>query len=1080
MGQRGFLPFVVLAVMVVGGAYCAAQSDAGSLAGVVSDPSGLVVPDAGVTATRLETNTSTSIRTNSSGVFAFVALQPGHYRIQVQASGFKGIVLKDVEIHVQDKLQRNFSLEIGTVSEMVNVEGGIEPINTQDASVGTVVDRQFMANMPLNGRSFQSLISLTPGVVITATSAGSQGQFSINGQRPDANYFMIDGVSANVGISSSGAQSALGGGAGVQVNTFGGYNNLASVDAIQEFKIETSTFAPEYGRMPGGQISIVTRTGSNAWHGSLYEYLRNTVLDANNWFNNHNGIARPPERQNDFGGVLGGPVLKNRLFFFFSHESLRLAVPKTLTESVPSLCARGLGSCLPGGVPAVAAMRPLLSSYPLPTVPQAPGTPNFDVNVATFNGAYSDTNNLDTDSLRLDWNASSRMSFFLRANNGPSDGTIRAAGASAVSVLHNGTRTFTVGQTFLFSPRMTNDIRYNYSFVPAYSTQHQDTFGGAVPVDFGNLIPSPYDLTNSFFNTSLRTIGGGLTGTPGLDRNRQYNLIDTVSLVHGKHQLKFGADYRRLHPVSVRAPYTQTLAFTLTTQSWITGNPNVYSVGGFQLKDFTYDNLGLYAQDTWHFTPRVSINYGLRWDYNPPPNFGADGALLALTGINPNDLSATHVAQLGTPLFETQMDAFAPRVGVAYQLSTSNEWGRVIRAGWGLFFDTAGAAAGFLERPLATKNAAAPIPFPIPAALQTPVAFPTAPPWGSISAVSPDLRLPYTHQTNLALEQMLGAKQVLTLTYAGAWARNLMRRDQFTSPNPDIPLSYLAVESVASSSYNSLQTLFQRRLSAGLQGMVSYTWSHSEDNSSQNFQNSLNPYVDPLSQYWGNSEWDIRHSLQGAVSYSIPAPAANRLVKAFLGNWGVDSLYRARTAPPIDLVQSNAFLAAGRPFTGTCSPTPCVPAPLGNNTAGTRVGIRPSLVPGASVLLRDASAPGGWRLDPTAFRLLPANSIAATQGTLGRNQLRNFAFNQLDFTVRRSFPIHEALTLQFRTDFFNLFNHPNFYLGGSALDVTSPLFGRAAATLNNSLGAGGAQGGYSPIYQAGGPRSVQFSLKLVF
>src|SRR4029453_6871554 len=242
-------------------------------------------------------------------------------------------------------------MTLGDTLETLTVEAGAPLVNTESGAVSTVIDRTFVENLPLNGRSFQTLIALTPGVVLTTATFAEQGQFSVNGQRPDANYFTVDGVSANFGVTGYIAMVETASGAAPAVSASGGTNSLVSVDAMEEFRIQTSSFAPEFGRTPGGQISIVTRSGTNAFHGTLSEYFRNDVLDARDWFVNFNSLAKPAERANDFGGVLGGPVRKDKTFFFFSYEGLRLRQPSTQQTVVPDNQSRQL---------APATMRPYL------------------------------------------------------------------------------------------------------------------------------------------------------------------------------------------------------------------------------------------------------------------------------------------------------------------------------------------------------------------------------------------------------------------------------------------------------------------------------------------------------------------------------------------------------------------------------------------------------------------------------------------------------------------------------------------------------------------------------------------------
>src|SRR5215813_6736277 len=272
--------------LLISAALLRAQSTNASLTGRVSDPSKARIVGARVTAVSVGTNSRYETTSNGSGEYYLPNLPPSAYRIEVEKAGFKKLIKPDVILHVQDTLAVDFEMPVGVASDSVTVEAGSPLLNTSDATVSTLIDNHFVENMPLNGRSFGSLIDLAPGVVLTPTNAREQGQFSVNGQRPDANYFTVDGVSANLGNSSS----SIGQGGSGQLpatSAFGGMSNLVGLDALQEFRVQTSTFAPEYGRTPGAQVSVVTKSGTNTFHGTAFEYFRNDVLDANNWFANH-------------------------------------------------------------------------------------------------------------------------------------------------------------------------------------------------------------------------------------------------------------------------------------------------------------------------------------------------------------------------------------------------------------------------------------------------------------------------------------------------------------------------------------------------------------------------------------------------------------------------------------------------------------------------------------------------------------------------------------------------------------------------------------------------------------------------
>ncbi len=523
------------------------QSPNATLNGQVLDSSGGLIASAIVDVVNVATNARYSTKTNAEGMYLLPELPPANYEIQVSHGGFKTIVKPDVVLNVRDAVVINFILPLGAVSERVTVEGGAPLINTQDAAVSTVVDRRFVENMPLNGRSFQSLMTLTPGVVLTKAKASEQGQFSVNGQRADANYFTIDGVSANIGSDNNTSIGQNGGGALPAFSALGGTNNLVSVDALQEFRIQTSTYAAEFGRTPGGQVEIVTRSGTNELHGTLFEYFRNDILDANNWFADKKGLPKPAERQNDFGGVLGGPVQipglyrgKNRTFFFLSYEGLRLREPQTKLTSVPTLAARQS---------APPSVQPFLNAYPLPN------GKDLGAGLAEFNGSYSNPSTLNATSIRLDHTFTDKLTFFARYNHAPSESIQRGSTGQSVtlndlSVVHVKTQTLTSGLVWSISPKISNDFRVNWSRNVAGNFLFLDSFGGATPPADSVLFPSSASRTNSINQFLL--LGGPNTilnvGNQASNSQRQLNVVDSSSFVASAHQLKFGVDYRRLFP----------------------------------------------------------------------------------------------------------------------------------------------------------------------------------------------------------------------------------------------------------------------------------------------------------------------------------------------------------------------------------------------------------------------------------------------------------------------------------------------------------------------------------------------------
>src|SRR2546426_9782651 len=530
-----------------------AQSTSANLTGRITDPSKAVIADAKIAAISADTNVRYETLTNVSGEYYLANLQPGSYRIEIETPGFKKLIKPDVILHVQDALEIDFEMMLGSASDSITVEAGAPLVNTESATVSTVVDRAFVENLPLNGRSFQTLMMLTPGVVVTATAFDDQGQFSVNGQRADANYFTVDGVSANFGVTGYFPLVETAGGGLPALSVSGGTNSLVSVDAMQEFRIQTSSFAPEFGRTPGGQISIVTRPGTNDFHGTLFEHFRNSALDARDWFVNLNHLAKPEERLNDFGGVFGGPILKDKTFFFFSYEGLRLRQPSSQQTAVPDVASRQQ---------APAAMQPYLNAFPVANGAAA------GLGLAQFNAAYSDPSTLNAYSIRVDHVVNSKMNLFVRYNYSPSRfderGPVSSVGSvlSTVQSLTSSVQTLTVGLTELIKPRISNEVRANYSNNRVGTKFTLDNFGGAMPPPDSLLFPAGFSSTGSLFEFVI--LGAGLyrQGKEATDEQRQFNLVDNLSVTTSGHQLKFGVDYRWLSPFSSPFSYAQFVLFS--------------------------------------------------------------------------------------------------------------------------------------------------------------------------------------------------------------------------------------------------------------------------------------------------------------------------------------------------------------------------------------------------------------------------------------------------------------------------------------------------------------------------------------
>jgi len=1011
------------------------------LSGLVSDPSGLPVPNASVDLKSRETGASRRAVSNEEGLYSVPALPPGSYDLAIEATGFKSIHQNAIVLEVDQRARLDFALTIGSNAESVTVEGTAPLLNSSDASVSTVIGNRFVENMPLNGRSFSSLIDLSPGVVLAPNNQSEQGQFSVNGQRPDANYFMVDGVSANLGTAGAGGLPYQGGAGQLPaLSAFGGASNLVSLDALEEFRIQTSTFAPEYGRTPGAHVSVLTKSGTNTFHGTAFEYFRNDKLDANDWFANAKGVPRPELRQNDFGGVLGGPIRKDKLFFFGSYEGLRVRQPHVANTYVPTLASRQN---------AAVAVQPLLNAFPVPN------GRDLGNGTAGFSAGYSDPSSLNSYGIRMDYLPVERVTVFGRYSDAPSSLAQRGALGTEYSNVQSiklRTRTLTLGSNQTLTAAFTNEARFNYSRSRARSFFTLDDFGGASPPSDSTLFPSGHSAQDSRFIFYADPTPGGLqfvTGRFGDNLTQQINITDDLSRIIGTHQLKFGLDYRRLNTEVATGSYTLQYAFlslsnvlanTVPLASVLAKNPDVQTI---------FSNWSLFAQDTWKATRALTVTYGFRWEYNAAPS--SPNGTPAYTVTQTDNLATMAVAPQGTPLWRPQKHDFAPRLGLAWQARPN----LVLRAGAGIFYDLgySNAANSASTWPYSSARNIFSTSFPLSTVNAAPPPFSTSPPVSFFVVVDPRHVLPRTYQWNAAVERNFGNADALSLTYVGAGGRKLVRYDVYNAPNPEFTSEVDIMRNGARSSYQALQVQFRHRFRHGLQALLSYTWAHATDDvSSDSYYLNVPPGASALSNR-GSSDYDIRQTFSGAISYDIPAPGIG-IWKSIFGNWSTDSIIYSRTAPPVNVV-------------------------TGQNTFGTFLSgatsvQRPNLIAGVPLWISDPNVAEGKRINKAAFTV-PTGPV---QGNLGRNALNGFGATQLDLTIRRQFRLRERLSLQARADFFNIFNHPNF--GPPTNYMTSPLFGQATQMLGASLGSGGQTGGLNPLYQIGGPRSVQLALKLLF
>jgi hypothetical protein len=512
----------------------------------------------------------------------------------------------------------------------------------------------------------------------------------------------------------------------------------------------------------------------------------------------------------------------------------------------------------------------------------------------------------------------------------------------------------------------------------------------------------------------------------------------------GSHQLKFGADYRRIFLDAVPAAYVSELVAP-SVKSFLSTGTGSLVVEIERPAQIVSQSLSMYGQDTWKMTPRITLTYGLRWGLSPAPS-GRGATTLSAWG-NTDTPSQLVLAPPGTKLWGTTYSDFAPRIGVAYALNRGGNF--VLRAGWGIFYDLGVGQAASLASAFpnvftsSSRGVAVPISDLTPYLPSTLVQPPYS---GTIYGFSSGLKLPRSYQWNVALEKSFGSHDVLSITYVGQTARDLLRQEALFQPNSDFAGEFLLTTNQAHSNYSALQLQYRRPLAARLQVLLNYTWSHSLDNVSNDVLAGLSNTVISAANDYASSDFDVRQSFSGAITYALPSVTKPAFLSGLTSGWTLSSVLVIRTGFPFN---ANVF---------STSPDP-----------GGFVTSRPDLVSGQPLWISDTMAPGGQSLNPAAF------SIPSTirQGTEGRNDIPGFGLTQVDFSLERKFSLTERLNLTFRADAFNLLNHPNF-----TNPPAYPEFGTAYLQSFTMLNQG--LGGLNPLFQQGGPRSLQLSLRLTF
>ena len=994
----------------------------GHLSGVILDASLASVPGATITVVNEDTGLRRVTASQPDGSYAVFSLQPGAYKITVRQPGFRTMIRFGVKVTESDPARVDFKLVVGSVQETVTVEGSAPLFNTGDASVQTVVGHEEIEHLPLDGQGLLGLIGLVPGAVVTPATRGEAGQFTVDGQRPNTHYFTVDGASANTGVSGGGLPAQATGGALPGMTAFGSLDSLLTPDALQEMRVQTSTSAPQFGRMPGAQVSLTSRSGSNQFHGSLLYGLRNQDLDANDWFANREGDPRAPLHLSDFSAGLGGPLWRNHTFFFISYEGLRLDQPFVWEQPVPTLAVRN--NSLP-------FVEPLLNLFPVPNGPDLGG------GLALWTGNLSRPSRLDAGAARLDHSFNSRLTAFARYSQSPSSTEF---GTAPINTLDLTSRSVTAGFDIRAKSNLFIDARLNYTLSTATSVWNPASAEPSCylePVTFQFLHTT--GVCDYFVRFSVSGLGQTIVGSEGRRTQTQYHLSPTANWTLGAHSVQFGADYRRLG--LSRADATGALNLFFGSVQDLASSPDYFvncGINGVVCSTLPQHISGdlheasLFVEDTWRIASRLTVTYGIRWELSPGP--------IPRPGTSATffDPATDSPVSSGKALWQSSYANFAPRAGVAFQPQPGGR--TVIRAGAGIYYDSSLSLAGDLVNggPLGFAGYSSP---PKSIGANPTLTF----------GFSPYLRLPVVKQWNVSVERALSNHDVVSLGYVGSSGESLIRRE--VAPTISQPNALIAIATNdGSSSYNALEAQYRRRLSHGLEALASYSWSHSIDNSSTD-----------SGLYWSGSglisnldrapsDFDLRHSFSAGITYALPHPAHGFLWR----DWELNTTFHARSGFPINVLDSDQY--EGISFENV---------------------FRPNLIGGVPLWITNPAAPGGRSLNPAAFQAIPLDPNGnGIQGNLGRNALTGFGMYQLDLAFQRDFLVAERRSLQFRVEAYNALNHPNF--ADPVPFLASPLFGQSTSLLNLMLGTGSPSSGLAPIFQGGGPRSLRLVLRFRF
>jgi hypothetical protein len=847
-------PARVLALLAVLVVPVAAQR-LGSFYGIVLDTSDAGIGQASVTIVNEESGFRRVAQTEPGGGYAVGALEPGEYKITVRKEGFRTVMRFALRL-ASAPARVDFVLPVGSIEETVTVEGTAPLIPREDASTGTRTFGDDLANVPLNGRGLLTVLELTAGTNVVPATRGDPGQFTATGQRPNANSFLVDGMSANTGVTAGGLPAQSNGGTMPALSAFGSMDSLITLDAMQEVRIQTSTSVAEFGRLPGASIELTSRSGANELHGVASYRLRNQLFGANDWFGNQGGFGRLPLHLQDFSQTLGGPVKRNHTFFFLSFQRVALLQPFVWLQPVPNANARQI---------AADWALPALDLFPAPA-----GDPGKGL-VGEVLERNTRPAGLYAGAARFDQALGSRVSLFGRYSDAPSQNQF---GGLSVDALDLRTQSLTLGVNARITHAIVLDARANESEAWAQSRWSPGRDCALQPFIYSFYgIPLSCDSLVRFW---IGGIGQLVSGREGDRRQRQFQTVETLSMHLGSHNLTLGSDYRGI--TAIRRDPTSTYGLIADDVSALADRRNLWtSTTPGQNASLRVDELSLWIQDTWQPWKRMTVSAGLRWEYSPPlvapPNSVNNPLYYFLDPTTQNIVSGSQ------PLWLSSDRNLAPRLGLAFLLTRDGR--TVLRTGGGLYYDSSLSIATDVLNggPLSIAQLKSAIHAPFPSIMSF--------------AFMPNLVLPEVGQWNFSVERAFTARDVISLGYVGAVGWNLVRREAGGAGNNPTTLVALTTNH-GHSSYHALELQYHRRLAAGVQALAAYTWSHSIDNDSSD---SFLLWSAPGPGDHGASDFDLRHAFTATVTYEPPR---------FKG-WGLDGVVHARSGFPITVLASDEY-----------------------------------------------------------------------------------------------------------------------------------------------------------------------------